>query len=120
LSKPPASAQDISSEDQMISHGNSHSDAEILRVETSLPAEVTADVEAQVCVSGTNRSLEEAALLFWEDGDAAREAALRLLKRFGETSLALETRGWPPERIRTLLAPFRTVFATSSFMRLNA
>jgi len=101
----------------MISHGNSHSDAEILRAETSLPAEVTADVEAQVCVSGTNRSLEEAALLFWEDGDAAREAALRLLKRFGETSLALETRGWPPERIRTLLAPFRTVFATSSFMR---
>ena len=101
----------------MISDSNSHVDSAILRVETILPAEVTSDFEAQMCVSGTNRSLEEAARRFWRDGDAGREVALRLLKRLGGTAAALESRGWPAERIRELLAASRTVFATSAFVR---
>lgn len=90
---------------------------EILDVRTSPAAQLASEIQAEIGLAEINRSLEEAGRRFWAADTAAPEVALRLLKRFGETAGALESRGWPAERIREHLAPSRKVFATSPFMR---
>ena len=86
-------------------------------IETVLFGKIGTDAEAQIRVSETNRSLEEAGRRFWGDGPAGRMVAVRLLEQFGATAAALEAWGWSAERIQADLGPSRQVFATSSFMR---
>jgi hypothetical protein len=86
-------------------------------IESVLFAKIGSDAEAQIRVSETNRSLEEADRRFWGDGPAGGVVAVRLLEQFGATAAALEAWGWSAERIQADLVPSRQVFATSSFMR---
>jgi hypothetical protein len=86
-------------------------------IEGVLFGKIGSDAEAQIRVSETNRSLEEADRRFWGNGPAGGVGAVRLLEQFGATAAALEAWGGSAERIQADLGPSRQVFATSSFMR---